>query len=123
MSVSKAPVAAASSVVDLPEKVRSFIAAAKAASAGGYTVAEVAELLGELIRLCVSTLELIPTGKPEKLRFTVDAVLALFDATADKAVPLVAWPVWIVVRPAVRHLVELGTAGMVRVILRMERGT
>lgn len=122
MNVCQAPLGAANALVDLPAKVRAFVDAARASGQGGYTVAEVAELLAELLRLTVAALEAIPADKPAKLQFAVDAVLMLFDAIADKAVPLVAWPAWIVLRPAVRHLVQLGTAGLVRVLLRMERG-
>ena len=46
---------------------------------------------------------------------------ALFDQLADKAVPLTVWPVWILVRPAIRSLVLALAAGAVEQILPLVR--
>ena len=45
----------------------------------------------------------------------------LFDAVADKAVPTVLWPVWILARPAVRSLVVSLAAGAVEQVLQLVR--
>jgi hypothetical protein len=57
----------------------------------------------------------------EKKALVLEAVAALFDALADKAVPLAAWPVWILVRPAIRSLVLAIAAGAMEQVLRLVR--
>jgi hypothetical protein len=45
----------------------------------------------------------------------------LFDAVADKAVPTLAWPVWLIVRPTIRQLVLLAAAGAIESLLPLVR--
>ena len=120
--ITEAAVAAASPFESIQRKLMAFIATAQAAAAGGITWAEFGDLALALVRMSVKTLEQTKslTG-PEKKVLVLDAVAALFDAVADKAVPLVAWPVWILVRPAVRSLVLALADGAVEQILQLVR--
>lgn len=120
--ITEAAVAAATPFDLLQRKVLAFVATAEAAAAGGITWVEFGELLVALLRLAVETLEQtqILSG-PDKKALVLDAAAALFDAVADKAVPSLAWPVWILVRPAVRSLVLSLADGAIEQILQLVR--
>jgi hypothetical protein len=51
----------------------------------------------------------------------LEAVAALFDQLADKAVPVVVWPVWILARPAIRALVLAIASGAIEIVLPLTR--
>lgn len=120
--ITTAPLAASVAFLSIQDKVQAYIATAKAAAAGGITWAEFGELLIGLLRLTVTTLDDLKdmTGA-EKKALVLEAAAALFDAVADKAVPAAAWPVWILVRPAIRSLVLAIAAGAMEQVLRLVR--
>ncbi len=60
------------------------------------------------------------TGEQKKA-LALEAVGDLFDAVADRAVPPIAWPVWIVARPAVRSLVLALASGAIEQLLPLVR--
>jgi hypothetical protein len=115
------PIAAAAGPADIATKVSEFIAAAKAASANGLTVAEFAELTLALLKIAVAAADSIPVDGAARKSWVVDAVGLLFDAVADKMVPVVAWPLWIVFRSSVRSLVLAAAGGAVEAILPLVR--
>jgi hypothetical protein len=120
--ITAAPLAASVAFLSLQDKVTAYIATAKAAAAGGLTWAEFGELLLGLLRLAVTTLDSIEyMSGEEKKALVLEAAAALFDALADKAVPLAAWPVWILVRPAIRSLVLAIASGAMEQVLRLVR--
>lgn len=116
------PKAAADRQLGLLEKVLAFTTEARVIAADGLTWAEFGELMLALLRLVVAFLDTVSamTG-PEKKALALDAVAALFDAVADKAVPALAWPVWILARPAVRSLVLAIAAGTIEQLLPLVR--
>lgn len=120
--ISTAPTVATYPLVSIAEKVRIYIATARLAAADGLTWTEFGELLVSLLRLLIEALDTVSgmTGA-EKKAAVVDASGRLFDALADKCVPLAAWPVWILVRPAIRSLVLALAAGAVEPILLLSR--
>lgn len=120
--ITAAAVAAASPFESIQRKLLAFVTTAQAAAAGGITWVEFGELLVALLRLAVETLEQTAslTG-PEKKALVLEAAAALFDAVADRAVPALAWPVWILVRPAVRSLVLALADGAIEQILQLVR--
>ncbi len=106
----------------LQAAVVGFIAGARAKAAGGLTVSEFGSLVVEVIRLAVAGLDTISTlDGPSKKAWAIACVGNLFDAVADSCVPLVAWPVWFIVRPAVRTLVLSAAGGALEQILRLTR--
>lgn len=123
MSAADRAEVAASEFLAIKDKVAAYLATARAASADGLTWQEFGELLVGLLRLSIETLDktLTLTG-PAKKELVLEAAAALFDSVADKCVPLVAWPVWIILRPAVRSLVLAIASGAVESILNMVRG-
>lgn len=120
-----APAAAAENLDGgLLNKIVAFTETAKSAAADGLTWAEFGELMLGLLRLVVTFLDTVSTlSGSEKKAIALDAVAGLFDAVADKAVPAVAWPIWILARPAVRALVLAIAAGAIEQILPLVRSS
>ena len=106
----------------LQTAVLSFIAGARAKAVGGLTVAEFGSLTVEVIRLAVAGLDTISTlDGAAKKAWAIACVGNLFDAVADSCVPLVAWPVWFILRPAVKTLVIAAAGGALEQILKLTR--
>lgn len=120
--IATAPVAAAFGQSTLMAQVAAFLEVAKRSAADGITWAEFGELLLALLRLSVTTLDAVQgmTGA-EKKALVLSAVEALFDSLADKAVPLVVWPVWILAKPAIRALVLAIASGAIEIVLPLTR--
>lgn len=106
----------------LQTAVLAFIASARLKASGGLTVAEFGSLVVELIRLAVAGLDTVTTlDGPGKKAWALACVAALFDAVADACIPLLARPVWWIVRPAVRTLVMSAAGGALEQILALTR--
>jgi hypothetical protein len=120
MSVSQA-VSAATDLPTVEAKVRAFVAVAISSSADGLTISEMGELTVALLRLVIAALDSIPADGAEKKAFAIAAVGQLFDAVADYCVPMLAQPIWYIVRPAVRQLVLLAASGMIEQLLPLVR--
>ena len=120
--ISDKPMTAADSTPGLRTKVRAFITQAKAAAADGLTWVEFGELLVALLKITIATVDAygMATGA-EKKAMVLEAAGLLFDAVADKAVPLALWPFWLIARPAVRSLVLALASGAVEIVLPMVR--
>ncbi len=117
-----APAAAAAPFDTLAAQLGAFFAAARSAAAGGLTWQEFGELLVSLLRMCVTTLDTVEgLTRDEKRAVVLAAAASLFDLVADKAIPVVAWPFWLIVRPAVRSLVLAIAAGAMEQILKLVR--
>lgn len=119
--IHEGPTFASSGLPGVAEKVRGFIAAAVEAAAGGISVAEFGELSVALMRVVIAAADSIPAEGAKKKAWVVEAVGMLFDNIADKAVPMAAYPIWLVVRPAVRSLVLMAAAGAVESLLPLVR--
>lgn len=119
--ISTKPISAARDIKTLGDQVKAFVVSAREAAEDGLTVSEFAELAVALLRLVITTLDSIPVEGDQKKRWAVDAVAMLFDETADKVVPTIAWPIWMIVRPTVRQLVLLATAGAIESLLPIVR--
>ncbi|CAB4184673.1 hypothetical protein UFOVP1124_28 [uncultured Caudovirales phage] len=105
----------------LQASVVAFLGKAKAAAAGGLTVAEFGSLTVELLELLVVGLEGVPTDGAAKKVWAIGVVGMLFDSVAVAAVPFWALPVWVVMRPAVRGLVLAAAGGALEQVLSMTR--
>jgi hypothetical protein len=117
-----APAAAAENVEGLFAKVRAFLDVATVEAADGLTWAEFGSLFLSLMRLVMTVVDSVSglTG-PQKKQLVLDALALLFDTLADRAVPAVAWPVWIVARPAIRSLLLALASGAIENILPLVR--
>ena len=106
----------------LQTAVLAFIASARLKAAGGLTVSEFGSLTVEVIRLAVAGLDTINTLDGDaKKQWAIACVGSLFDAVADSCVPMLAKPIWLIVRPAVRTLVLSAAGGALEQILTLTR--
>jgi len=119
--ISTAPVDIASTLPSLAEKVRAFVAAAKTAATGGLSISEFAELAVALLRIAVAAADAIPVDGADRKIFVLNAVGLLFDEVADRCIPTLAWPVWLIVRPAARQLLLLIASGAIESLLPLIR--
>lgn len=104
----------------LGERVRLFIEQARRDAADGkLSVAEFGRLTVALIRIGVLLAEPLAVPGVDKKSIVIDAVARLFDAVADKCVPTLAYPAWLVIRSSVRSLVLAAAGGALEAILAM----
>ena len=119
--ISSAPITVASNLYTVADKVAAFIATARSAAADGITVAEFGELTVALLKTVMAALDSLPESGAAKKAWALEAVGLLFDAVADKAVPFVVYPIWIIARPTIRQLVLLAAAGAIESLLPLVR--
>lgn len=120
--IADAPIAAATPFDDLARRVTAFLGTAQSAAEGGVTWVEFGELMVALLRLSIHAADtLTGMGGAEKKALVMEAVAALFDTVADRAIPLYAYPLWVIARPAVRSLVLALASGAVEILLPMVR--
>lgn len=104
-------------------KAAAFLRSAQAAAADGLTWQEFGELLVALLRTLVSSYDtVVSLDGVAKKALVLESAGQLFDLLADKCVPLLWWPAWMLCRPAIRMLVLALSGGAVEQILRMVRG-
>jgi len=121
--VADSAIIAANDAPGLAEKVKAYVQRAKELASDGLSVADFAELATSLLRLVVSALDSIPADGEQKKLWAVAAVATLFDAVADKCVPIYFVPFWVVFRPTVRAIVLLAAGGVVQSLLPIVRAT
>lgn len=105
----------------LRDDVARFLADARAAAAGGLTVAEFGSLTLALLKLTVTGLEAIPTDGPSKKAWALGIIGTLFDSVAGYAVPVYLQPIWLVTEPAIRILLLAFASGALEQILHLTR--
>ena len=121
--ISSAPVTATQDLPKVGDKRKAFIAKARERAADGLTVSEFAELTVALLRVVMAAVDSLPDDGDQKKKWVLNAVAMLFDALADKAVPAMAWPIWLVVRGSVRSLVLMAASGAIESLLPLIRRT
>jgi hypothetical protein len=121
--ISSAPVTATQDLPKVSDKIQAFVAKARERAADGLTVSEFAELTVALLRVVMAAVDSLPDDGEQKKKWVLDAVAMLFDALADKAVPTMAWPIWLVVRGSVRSLVLMAASGAIESMLPLIRRT
>jgi len=119
--ISSAPTMATTDLLSLADKVRAFVATAKSAAAGGITISEFAELAVALLKIATAAADAIPVDGADRKIFVLNAVGLLFDEVADRCIPTLAWPVWLIVKPAARQLLLLVASGAIESLLPLVR--
>lgn len=119
--VADSAITAANDAPGLAEKVKAYVQHAKELASDGLSVDDFAELATSLLRLVVTALDSIPADGDQKKIWAVAAVGSLFDAVADKCVPLYFVPFWVISRPTVRAIVLLAAGGVVQSLLPIVR--
>jgi len=123
--IAQAAVAVSSDETMTPmQRAAAFLSAAQSAAADGLTWQEFGQLLVALMRTLVAALDDVAnmTG-PAKKALVLEAVGQLFDLLADKCVPIWAWPIWALCRPAIRSLVLALASGGIEQILVLVRAS
>jgi hypothetical protein len=106
---------------DFAAKIDAFLALASARTADGLTLAEFGQLTVELARLAIAAADGLEAAGATKKAWVLDAVAGLFDAVADRMIPTVAWPAWLLLRPAARALTLAAVAGAIEALLPLVR--
>lgn len=119
--IADAPLSAGRQFTDVVNAAKAYITTARLAARDGLTWVEFGELLVGLLRLCVQAADLLDVPGEQKKEVVMEAAAALFDNLADKAIPTVMWPVWLLVRSPVRSLVLALASGAVEQLLPMVR--
>jgi hypothetical protein len=124
MPVSDAPLAAASAFTDIGRQVSAFLAVARVKAADGITWQEFGQLMVALMRLGVSTLDSVATlTGPQKKVLVLEAVAVLFDTLAGRCVPIVTYPAFMAIRPALRALILAIASGAIEALIPLVRST
>lgn len=118
---SEASVIASQPMPTLVQKVKAFIAVADVKAKDGLTVAEFGELFVALMRLAIQAVDALDAAGSQKKALVLEALNELFEALADKAVPLYAYPFWVVARPAIKACVMAAASGAIEVLLSLVR--
>lgn len=103
------------------EKVNLVIEQSRASASDGISVAEFSEITMNVVRTAVQVIDSVPADGAEKKDWVLQAVGVLFDAIADKMVPIYGYPLWIVLKPAVRMLILAAASGAIESILPVVR--
>jgi hypothetical protein len=119
--IALAPSLAGMQFTDVVNASRAYIVTAKLAAKDGLTWAEFGELLMGLLRLAIDTVDVLNAPGADKKAAVMEAAAALFDAVADKAVPLVAYPFWLAIRSPTRALVLAIASGAIEQLLPLVR--
>lgn len=119
--IANKPIARASDLLDVRDKIKAYVVTAKGLAEDGLSVADFTELTVGLIRIVIDTLDTVPAEGEDKKAWTLAAVGMLYDEVADKIVPAWAWPVWMIVRAPVRQLVLMAAAGAIEQLLPLVR--
>jgi len=119
--ISTAPVQATQDLSVLGDKISAFIAISQLKARNGLTLSEFGELVVALLRVVMSTVDSLPAEGSEKKQWALDAVAALFDSLADGCIPVLAWPIWILVKPAARSILLLVISGAIESLLPLVR--
>jgi hypothetical protein len=110
--------------VVIDANVMQFLADSRRAAADGLTWQEFGGLMTALCQLCIETLDRVKTlSGPEKKAIALVAVASLFDAVAGQCVPLMAWPAWAILRPALRAFVLALASGAIESMIPMVRSS
>lgn len=119
--IAEAPLAAASSVQQVLDKIRAFVDSAVTLAQDGLTISEFGELTVALLRVTIASVDSIPIDGPSKKAWVLEAVAMLYDSVADKVIPLSLYPLWLLVRSPVRSLVLAVAGGAIESILPLVR--
>lgn len=112
---------AAAPMLTVGEKVQAFIAVAKIKAHGGITFSEFGELFLALMRLAIEAVDSLQAAGPKKKELVLEALDELFEALADKAIPLYAYPFWVIARPAIKAAVMAAASGGIEIVLALVR--
>lgn len=122
MIASKPVAASEGDGLDPIDRAARFIEAARQAAADGLTWSEFGQLLVALLRTMMAVYDgIAPMPGAQKKSLVLEAAGRLFDAVAPMCVPLPLWPLWGLLRPAIRSLVLALASGAIEQLLPLVR--
>jgi len=121
--ITDAPTSAGLQFTDVVNAARAYIVTAKVAAKDGLTWSEFGELLMGLLRLTIHAADVLNVPGQQKKAVVMEAAAALFDALADRAVPVWVYPFWLAVRGPTRALVLAIASGAIEQLLPLVRST
>lgn len=104
------------------QKLGQFIEDARRRAADGWSVADLAAVTLDGVRFAMTMLDGLSMQGQAKKGEVLRVVDYMFDAFSDGCVPLVAKPIWWLVRPAAKALVLQIASGAVESLLPVIRG-
>jgi hypothetical protein len=119
--IADAPLSAGSQFTDVVNAARAYIVTAKVAAKDGLNWSEFGELLMGLLRLTIHAADVLNVPGQQKKAVVMEAAAVLFDALADRAVPVWVYPFWIAVRGPTRALVLAIASGAIEQLLPLVR--
>jgi hypothetical protein len=115
---------AENSITTVSARINAFFVSAREQARDGLTWQEFGRLLVQLLYMAVDGLDAVSTlTGQQKREVAMAAAAVLFDTLADKAVPVAAWPAWMILRPATRVLVLSLASGAVEALLLILRSS
>jgi hypothetical protein len=119
--ITDAPTSAGLQFTDVVNAARAYIVTAKVAAKDGLNWSEFGELLMGLLRLTIHAADVLNVPGQQKKAVVMEAAAVLFDALADRAVPVWVYPFWIAVRGPTRALVLAIASGAIEQLLPLVR--
>lgn len=120
--ISEPCVSAAAPMLGLADKVQAFFVIADLKAKEGLTVSEFGELFLALMRLTIEAVDAMSAAGDQKKELVLEALGELFDRFADRAVPIYAYPFWVLAKPAFRAALMALASGAIEVVLKLVRG-
>lgn len=106
---------------DFLTEIGDFLTGVRARAKDGISISDLAQACVEGMRLAIALLDRLSMPGAEKKAEVLKLVAYLFDQFSDGCVPLVAKPIWWIVKPAVRSLVLAIASGAVESLLPIVR--
>ena len=94
----------------------------RASDEDGLTVSDLAASSVSAMTLAIKLLDMRTLPGEEKKAEVLKLVAYLFDSFADRCVPMLALPMWWLLKPAVRSLILAVASGAVEPLLLLTRG-
>jgi hypothetical protein len=116
------PSVAASRLDDVASKIKAFIDTARADAVDGISIAEFFQLAMDLLRIVITGVDTLNVPGEERKSVVLDAAAQLFDAIADKCVPLALYPLWLAFRSPIRMIFIQSASGAIESLLPILRG-
>jgi len=102
---------------EFTDKISVYIEQARVRAADGLSVADLTTLTVDALRLAIGLLDHMDMEGTNKKVEAVRVVTYFFDMFSDACVPVVARPLWWLVKPAIRALVVSCAGGLVEALL------
>lgn len=102
-------------------KLSKFLRDTESRFSDGITLSDFGQTFFDGLRLAVSGVDAIPVDGSERKILVLSWSAAFFDLIAPKLIPSIGWPLWLIVRPAVRSAFVSFASGAIEALLPLVR--